>query len=92
MLVESICNECNHKQSIEVDVKQELVKQANQKVEQNHAKKIAEITKDAIFVAHNVNFDYNIIRDEFKSLGFDFKRKKLCTVRLSRKIIWIYGC
>ena len=51
------------------------------------AKKIAEITKDAIFVAHNVNFDYNIIRDEFKSLGFDFKRKKLCTVRLSRKII-----
>ena len=51
------------------------------------AKKIAEITKDTIFVAHNVNFDYNIIRDEFKSLGFDFKRKKLCTVRLSRKII-----
>lgn len=51
------------------------------------AKKIAQITKDKIFVAHNVNFDYNIIRDEFKSLGFDFKRKKLCTVRLSRKII-----
>ena len=51
------------------------------------AKKIAEITKYTIFVAHNVNFDYNIIRDEFKSLGFDFKRKKLCTVRLSRKII-----
>ena len=51
------------------------------------AKKVAEITKDTIFVAHNVNFDYNIIRDEFKSLGFDFKRKKLCTVRLSRKII-----
>ena len=51
------------------------------------AKKVAEITKDTIFVAHNVNFDYNIIRDEFKSLGFDFKLKKLCTVRLSRKII-----
>ena len=51
------------------------------------AKKIEEITKDAIFVAHNVNFDYNIIRDEYKSFGFDFKRKKLCTVRLSRKII-----
>ena len=51
------------------------------------AKKIVEITKDAIFVAHNVNFDYNIVRDEFKSLGFDYKRKKLCTVRLSRKII-----
>jgi len=51
------------------------------------AKKVEEITKDTIFVAHNVNFDYNIIKDEFKSLGFDFKRKKLCTVRLSRKII-----
>lgn len=51
------------------------------------AKKIEELTKDCIFVAHNVNFDYNIIRNEFKSLGFDFKRKKLCTLRLSRAII-----
>ncbi|PQJ71799.1 exonuclease domain-containing protein [Polaribacter butkevichii] len=51
------------------------------------AKKVAEITKDTIFVAHNVNFDYNIIQEEFKNLGFNFKRKKLCTVRLSRKII-----
>ena len=51
------------------------------------AKKVEEFTKDTIFVAHNVNFDYNIIRDEFKSLGFNFKRKKLCTVRLTRKII-----
>lgn len=51
------------------------------------AKKVQQLTKDNIFVAHNVNFDYNIIKAEFKSLGFDFKRKKLCTVRLSRKII-----
>ncbi len=51
------------------------------------ARKVEEITKDTIFVAHNVNFDYNIIQAEFKNLGFDFKRKKLCTVRLSRKII-----
>ena len=51
------------------------------------AKKVAEITEDTIFVAHNVNFDYNIIHEEFKNLGFDFKRKKLCTVRLTRKIM-----
>ncbi|MEE9409013.1 MAG: exonuclease domain-containing protein [Polaribacter sp.] len=51
------------------------------------AKKVQEITEDTIFVAHNVNFDYNIIQEEFKNLGFNFKRKKLCTVRLSRKII-----
>ena len=51
------------------------------------AKQVEELTKDTIFVAHNVNFDYNIIQAEFKNLGFDFKRKKLCTVRLSRKLI-----
>jgi DNA polymerase-3 subunit epsilon len=34
-----------------------------------------------------VNFDYNVLRNEFKDLGFDFTRKKLCTVRLSRKLI-----
>ena len=51
------------------------------------AKKVEELTKDTIFVAHNVNFDYKIIQAEFKKLGFDWKRKKLCTVRLSRKLI-----
>ena len=51
------------------------------------AQKVQELTSDTIFVAHNVNFDYNIIHKEFKDLGFDFKRKKLCTVRLSRKLI-----
>ncbi|NJY62779.1 GIY-YIG nuclease family protein [Salinimicrobium sp. CDJ15-81-2] len=51
------------------------------------AKKIEEITRDAIFVAHNVNFDYNVLRNEFLDLGFDYSRRKLCTVRLSRKLI-----
>ena len=51
------------------------------------AKQVAKITKDTIFVAHNVNFDYTIIQKEFKDLGFNFKRKKLCTVRLSKKLI-----
>ena len=51
------------------------------------AKEIVEFTKDQIFVAHNVNFDYNVLREEFKTLGADFKRKKLCTIRLSRKLI-----
>lgn len=50
------------------------------------AKEIFQFTQDAVFVAHSVNFDYNFIREEFKSLGGDFRRKKLCTVRLSRKI------
>ena len=49
--------------------------------------KIIEITQDTIFVAHSVNFDYNVIKNEFKNIGIDFNRKKLCTVRLSRKLI-----
>ena len=51
------------------------------------AEKIEEFTKDAIFVAHNVSFDYNVIRGEFRLLGQYYNRKKLCTVRLSRKLI-----
>ncbi len=48
------------------------------------AKKIIELTENAVFVAHNVGFDFNFIRAEFKSLGYDFSRPKLCTVKLSR--------
>ncbi len=51
------------------------------------AEKIDEFTRDAIFVAHNVSFDYNVIRGEFKKIGQGYTRKKLCTVRLSRKLI-----
>lgn len=51
------------------------------------AEQIEDFTKDAVFVAHNVGFDYNVLRNEFKILGKDFTRKKLCTVRLSRKLI-----
>lgn len=51
------------------------------------AEKIEEFTKEAIFVAHNVSFDYNVIRGEFRLLGQHYNRKKLCTVRLSRKLI-----
>ncbi|MCP4977209.1 MAG: GIY-YIG nuclease family protein [Maribacter sp.] len=50
------------------------------------ADQILEMTMDTIFVAHSVGFDYNVIKNEFKSLGLDFTRKKLCTVRLSRKL------
>lgn len=49
------------------------------------AKEVVLLTEGAIFVAHNVNFDYNFIRYEFERLGFTFTRKQLCTVKLSRK-------
>ncbi len=50
------------------------------------AKSIVEFTEDCIFVAHNVNFDYGIIRKEFKQLGFDYRRPHLCTVKVSKII------
>ena len=49
------------------------------------AKKIVEITEGKTFVAHNIGFDYNFVQQEFKSLGYDYVRPKLCTVKLSRK-------
>lgn len=51
------------------------------------AKRIVEITKDATLVAHNAQFDYRILRTEFRRLGFDYQRKTLCTVELSKKLI-----
>lgn len=51
------------------------------------ARKIFEMTQNRIFVAHNVNFDFGFLKQEFESLGGTFKRKKLCTVQLSRKYL-----
>ncbi len=51
------------------------------------AKEIVERTENHTIVGHNVAFDYAFIKSEFKQLGFDFNRKTLCTVQLSRKII-----
>jgi len=51
------------------------------------AKRIIEITEDCIVVAHNAQFDYRILRTEFRRLGYDYKRQTLCTVELSKKLI-----
>ncbi len=50
------------------------------------AKKIIEFCSDCIFVAHNVSFDYNVVRREYKRLGYDFRLPQLCTVRASRLV------
>lgn len=49
------------------------------------AKKVVELTEGAIFVAHNVRFDYGFIKNAFENLGYTYTRKQLCTVRLTRK-------
>lgn len=44
------------------------------------------VTDGAIFVAHNVNFDYSFIQHEYRMLGKSFSRQRLCTVQLSRAL------
>lgn len=48
---------------------------------------IERYTRGCIFVAHNVQFDYNFIRHEFARIGQTYERDRLCTVRLSRHFI-----
>ncbi len=43
--------------------------------------------KDRVFVAHNAHFDYSFIKKEFDDAGIQWAPRKLCTVRLGRKII-----
>lgn len=40
----------------------------------------------AIFVAHNVNFDYSFIKAAYHSMGSAFTMDRLCTARLSRRL------
>ena len=51
------------------------------------AKRIIEITKNCILVAHNTSFDYRILKTEFKRLGFDYDVPTLCTIELSKQLI-----
>ncbi len=50
------------------------------------AEKIFSILQNNIFVAHNVSFDYSFVNAHLKTCGYELNSKKLCTVRLSRKI------
>ena len=50
------------------------------------AKEIYKFLNEAVFVAHNVAFDYNVIKSEFKRIGIDWEAERLCTVKASRRI------
>ena len=50
------------------------------------AEKIYELLKDNIFVAHNVDFDYSFVKSHLAASNYELTTKKLCTVRLGRKI------
>lgn len=50
------------------------------------ARELVLMTEGRTFVAHNVNFDYNFVRQEFNRLGYDYRRRKKCTVQWSRRL------
>ncbi|MGV3509129.1 MAG: exonuclease domain-containing protein [Sphingobacteriaceae bacterium] len=50
------------------------------------ATEIFSLLHDKIFIAHNVNFDYSFLRHHLSACGYELQSKKLCTVRLSRKV------
>jgi DNA polymerase-3 subunit epsilon len=51
-------------------------------------KKFKEFLKDSVFVAHNVNFDFNFLSDKLEEMGFEkLANRKLCTIDLAKKTI-----
>lgn len=50
------------------------------------ADELSEVLDGAVFVAHNVRFDYSFLKHEFALAGMRFAPKLLCTVRLSRAL------
>ena len=51
------------------------------------APKIYGLLHNKVFVAHNVNFDYSFIKHHLGQWGYNLDCKKLCTVRLGRKVL-----
>lgn len=51
------------------------------------AKRIIEITDGTTLVGHNIDFDYRMLRQSFKKLGYDFKINTLDTIPLAKKLI-----
>ncbi len=51
------------------------------------AYELYQLLEGKVFVAHNVNFDYSFLQRSFADAGIDFRSKRVCTVRLSRKIL-----
>lgn len=50
------------------------------------ADELLDVVSGAVFIAHNVRFDYSFLKMEFAQLGMQFSPKLLCTVRLSRAL------
>lgn len=49
-------------------------------------KDIYALLEGAVFVAHNVRFDYGFLKNEFKRTDMQFSAKHFCTAKLSREL------
>ncbi|KQM69613.1 DNA polymerase III subunit epsilon [Pedobacter sp. Leaf216] len=90
-IVESFTTLINPRQSIPpyitalTGIDDDMLKDAP--VFEDVALQIYQLLSDKVFVAHNVNFDYSFLKHHLAASGFDLQCRKLCTVRLSRKLI-----
>lgn len=60
---------------------------AGQPTFEDEAFTIFQLLQGAIFVAHNVNFDYTFIKHHLFLAGYNWEAKKFCTVSNSRKYL-----
>ena len=51
------------------------------------AKRVVEMTAGTTLVGHNIEFDYRMLRQEFKRLGYDYRINTLDTIPLAKKLI-----
>ena len=51
------------------------------------ARRVVEITQNTTLVGHNIEFDYRMLRQEFRRLGYEFKINTLDTIPLAKKLI-----
>lgn len=51
------------------------------------AKRLLELTEDAIIVGHNAKFDYRMLRQEYARLGYEFERAVLDTIPVAEELI-----
>ena len=51
------------------------------------AQAIDSITEQAILVAHNASYVSHVLQSEFRYLGYNYERPKICTIRLAKKLM-----
>lgn len=51
------------------------------------ARRVVELTEGTTLVGHNIDFDYRMLRQSFKRLGYDYKINTLDTIPIAKRLI-----